>query len=97
MQLPGRRYKWLFLPLETKVRELDGKLLLAAIAAERGWAVIIGRKNSVAEFTSDIRGIVIDKDGLASKKDRIDQYIICLLYTSPSPRDRQRSRMPSSA
>ena len=25
------------------------------------------------------------------------QYIACLLYTSPSPRDRQKSRMPSSA
>ena len=25
------------------------------------------------------------------------QYTICLLYTSPSPRDRTRSRMPSSA
>ena len=25
------------------------------------------------------------------------QYIDCLLYTSPSPRDRQKSRMPSSA
>ena len=25
-----------------------------------------------------------------------DQYT-CLLYTSPSPRDRQKSRMPSSA
>ena len=25
-----------------------------------------------------------------------DQYL-CLLYTSPSPRDRQKSRMPSSA
>ena len=25
------------------------------------------------------------------------QYYICLLYTSPSPRDRQKSRMPSSA
>ena len=24
-------------------------------------------------------------------------YPICLLYTSPSPRDRTRSRMPSSA
>ena len=24
-------------------------------------------------------------------------YFICLLYTSPSPRDRTRSRMPSSA
>ena len=26
-----------------------------------------------------------------------NKYIICLLYTSPSPRDRTRSRMPSSA
>ena len=25
------------------------------------------------------------------------QYSACLLYTSPSPRDRQKSRMPSSA
>ena len=25
------------------------------------------------------------------------QQMICLLYTSPSPRDRQKSRMPSSA
>ena len=25
------------------------------------------------------------------------QYLACLLYTSPSPRDRTRSRMPSSA
>ena len=24
-------------------------------------------------------------------------YNLCLLYTSPSPRDRQKSRMPSSA
>ena len=26
-----------------------------------------------------------------------DSIYICLLYTSPSPRDRQKSRMPSSA
>ena len=26
-----------------------------------------------------------------------NQCIVCLLYTSPSPRDRQKSRMPSSA
>ena len=25
------------------------------------------------------------------------EYFSCLLYTSPSPRDRQKSRMPSSA
>jgi len=27
----------------------------------------------------------------------LDLVILCLLYTSPSPRDRTRSRMPSSA
>ena len=30
-------------------------------------------------------------------KDRLDTPHICLLYTSPSPRDRVLSRMPSSA
>ena len=27
----------------------------------------------------------------------LDRYIVCLLYTSPSPRDKRQSRMPSSA
>ena len=30
-------------------------------------------------------------------KPALDAGKICLLYTSPSPRDRQKSRMPSSA
>ena len=30
-------------------------------------------------------------------RDFIDHPKVCLLYTSPSPRDRQKSRMPSSA
>ena len=30
--------------------------------------------------------------------DLVDEWVDrCLLYTSPSPRDRQKSRMPSSA
>ena len=32
-----------------------------------------------------------------SNKNPLDQTTNCLLYTSPSPRDRQKSRMPSSA
>ena len=32
-----------------------------------------------------------------SKGHGYDLYTDCLLYTSPSPRDRTRSRMPSSA
>jgi tetratricopeptide (TPR) repeat protein len=34
---------------------------------------------------------------IAGDLDAAWQYIDCLLYTSPSPRDRTRSRMPSSA
>ena len=30
-------------------------------------------------------------------KSEVIQFTACLLYTSPSPRDRQKSRMPSSA
>ena len=29
--------------------------------------------------------------------DQIDGLLACLLYTSPSPRDKRQSRMPSSA
>ena len=38
---------------------------------------------------SEIQEILVDED--------VEQQEICLLYTSPSPRDRTRSRMPSSA
>ena len=31
------------------------------------------------------------------EKGVLKKYEVCLLYTSPSPRDRQKSRMPSSA
>ena len=49
-------------------------------------------------------GIVIamtlHKDRVAPENRRVadlGRYAFCLLYTSPSPRDRTRSRMPSSA
>ena len=34
---------------------------------------------------------------LGQKSRQVGTNITCLLYTSPSPRDRQKSRMPSSA
>ena len=47
----------------------------------------------------------VDSDGLAEWQlkiiqrhwDSLDDYLNCLLYTSPSPRDATLSRMPSSA
>ena len=48
---------------------------------------------------------LIQKEGVSVVVDSLSyQYLVgsvldyhCLLYTSPSPRDRQKSRMPSSA
>ena len=34
---------------------------------------------------------------VSGKGIKAGMYMACLLYTSPSPRDRQKSRMPSSA
>ena len=42
------------------------------------------------KVASDIKTAIEDSDG-------INVVNSCLLYTSPSPRDRQKSRMPSSA
>ena len=41
--------------------------------------------------------LVSDTDALFDKEIEIDVSKICLLYTSPSPRDLSTSRMPSSA
>ena len=43
-----------------------------------------------------LTSIVVALVGLAGVLAMIP-FSICLLYTSPSPRDRQKSRMPSSA
>ena len=37
------------------------------------------------------------KEKVLSTEVNFDELNSCLLYTSPSPRDRQKSRMPSSA
>ena len=42
-------------------------------------------------------GIRSPNEALHSRTIGLDLIISCLLYTSPSPRDRTRSRMPSSA
>ena len=39
----------------------------------------------------------LDPDAVLAAARKLDGLPSCLLYTSPSPRDRQKSRMPSSA
>ena len=46
-------------------------------------------------YGSEIETPNLDK--LAANGLRFTQFYNCLLYTSPSPRDKRQSRMPSSA
>ena len=45
----------------------------------------------------DHDGQVVHDKPLPQSEPKIQELLTCLLYTSPSPRDRQKSRMPSSA
>ena len=47
----------------------------------------------------DLKLIIESKNNQVESKNKHIKRLerICLLYTSPSPRDRTRSRMPSSA
>ena len=59
-----------------------GRHTLPGFDAEQAWFVVLEYK----------------KEPLACFKPEVHKhYSDCLLYTSPSPRDRQKSRMPSSA
>ena len=53
-------------------------------------------EEGIKGVVKNIKGRFEDKIANVSK-DLIKKYGVCLLYTSPSPRDRQKSRMPSSA
>ena len=43
------------------------------------------------------RYIPVRGDEIGTRVFELDKYYVCLLYTSPSPRDKRQSRMASSA
>lgn len=61
--LPPAAFSTIYWPIETKVRELDAALLMAAVAARRGWSVIIGGKTELYRRLKQNAepGIFIDK------------------------------------
>ena len=64
-------------------------------------AILSGQRILISTGTKNLQDQIFYKDLPAlSKALEVDidaTYMNCLLYTSPSPRDRTRSRMPSSA
>ena len=60
-----------------------------------------GQSDNIAKrvkgFQEYLTGALQNLSQNVEKLELVSQPIICLLYTSPSPRDKRQSRMPSSA
>ena len=69
-RIGNSRHRWLFLPVETKVRELDAKLLLALAAAEAGWKVLLGSQREIRRKLHKYPpGVYLDKSVTISKRE----------------------------
>ena len=74
--------------------QFDGERVMRSTAPQ------LTKQSKLAEVIEGILGRELttkELQGGFDLEDLIDKECSCLLYTSPSPRDRTRSRMPSSA
>ena len=88
------------LPKKLKINKFssdifDRKWDLIVIAVSSIGIDLIGKNLSKIKNKSPI--LVLTKGLKLDGRNLISMSSLCLLYTSPSPRDRQKSRMPSSA
>ena len=58
---------------------------------------VFGQSNSEDQLITWLHQAFDAKADVILNPAAFTHYSYCLLYTSPSPRDRQKSRMPSSA
>ena len=70
---------------------LCATLVTASLAGFAGSALAQTKTKVAAIYTVPV------EQQWVSRIDKALKAAVCLLYTSPSPRDRQKSRMPSSA
>ena len=72
----------------------------AIIAKYLGTKVLEGAMGRIVNIEENEYSIVFAKtkeNKTTTKSLGLDIFLVCLLYTSPSPRDVEESRMPSSA
>ena len=75
-------------------------LTLSLIATAASAEGVRTEKNMSLDLATQIAAQTVatcTANGYAVTATVVDRAGTCLLYTSPSPRDRQKSRMPSSA
>ena len=83
---------------------LSAAMLLAACGGNRRGTTLVGAPYRLTSILVEVYDPVTNLawENVSVRIVEADQEwsgctCVCLLYTSPSPRDRQKSRMPSSA
>ena len=89
LELSGKR-------LENTGEDEESKQLASKVAESTAGVGAGGASNDGAQ-TGGTGGITGAKTNINEKNVKLSDNKDCLLYTSPSPRDMRRSRMPSSA
>ena len=77
------------------VERLGGKTLLQY--AHTPYMDMLAKKGKTGRLITVPDGFLPGSEVANSSIMGYDQNEVCLLYTSPSPRDKRQSRMPSSA
>jgi len=79
------KYKWIYLPIEIKVREFDSKVLTACSAAEKGYSAVVGWAHAIRPLLSIWPdGVYFEKSISAHKFGLINSYrerghrVVCL-------------------
>ena len=77
----------------------EKQVLVTGACGEIGQALVqeLAKRGGYKIVTADFMPLPDSIKSLSSEHVQGDLVYNCLLYTSPSPRDRTRSRMPSSA
>src|SRR5665811_905889 len=84
--------------LDLNLPRMDGREVLAAMKSDPELRRIPVVVLTTSEAEEDVlRSYSLHANAYVTKPVDFHHFIECLLYTSPSPRDRTRYRMPSSA
>ena len=77
--------------------KITGRSAFLALLKDEGITHLFGNTGTTELPIMDALSEHPDLNYLMSMQESLVVYMACLLYTSPSPRDVEESRMPSSA
>ena len=81
----------------TAINYVDGLNLNGIVATEDGSTLIVVHSDEGELYRIDVATQAVSRIDTGTIPLTFGDGMVCLLYTSPSPRDKRQSRMPSSA